>query len=92
MKPSKVDTIAIWPVSKTQRKVQMFLRFANFYCCFILGFSKIAAVFSAMLKGETNGKFKGVKFVWIKKTLKSFIELKQLFVCAPMLIHYDPSH
>ena len=67
MESSKVDTIATWPVFKTQCQVQVFFGFANFYCRFILGFSKVAAVFSATLKGGTNGKFKGVKFVWIKK-------------------------
>ena len=63
MKPSKIDIIATWPVSKTQRKVQMFFGFVDFYCRFILDFSKITAAFSATLKGRTNGKFKGVKFV-----------------------------
>ena len=91
MEPSKVDTIATWPVPKTQREMQVFLGFANFYRRFILGFSKVAAALSATLKGGTNGKFKGVKFVWTKEALELFMELKRLFACAPMLIHYDPS-
>ena len=63
MELSKVDIIATWPVFKTQRKVQIFFWFANFYCCFILDFNKVAAAFSATLKDETNRKFKGMKFV-----------------------------
>ena len=67
----------------------MFLEFANFYCFFIEAFNKLAAGFSDMLKGSTKRKFKGMKFVFTGKALKLFNELKRLFACAPILVHYD---
>ena len=73
---SKVDTIATWPLLKTHCEVQMFLRFANFYCRFIQRFNKVAFCFSSLLKGGTNEKFKNVKFVITKESLESFDKLK----------------
>ena len=86
---SKVDSIATWPVSTTHREVQVFLRFANFYCHFILDFNEVASGVNDLLSGDTKRKFKSVKFVMIKEALDSFNELKQLFIHISMLVHYD---
>ena len=43
-----------------------------------------------MLKSDTKGKFRGIKFVLTGEALKSFNELKRFFACAPMLVHYSP--
>ena len=90
MDPAKLDTIATWPVPESFRDIQVFLGFANFYRRFIEAFSKVAAGLSDMLKGGTKGKFRGMKFVLTGEALESFNELKRLFACAPMLVHYDP--
>lgn len=47
---------------------------------------------SNMLKKNTKKKFKSIFFVMTIEALKSFNELKQLFACAPMLVHYDLLH
>ena len=39
-----------WPEPKFIRDIQVFLGFANFYCCFIQGFSRIAAPLTSMLR------------------------------------------
>ena len=87
--PSKLDLIVTWPVPTTHRKVQVFLRFANFYCRFILDYSRVAVGFTDLLKGGTNIKFKGVRFKMIQNAMDSFNELKRLFSCASMLVHYS---
>ena len=42
MDPVKVTGIAKWPTPSTVKDVRSFLRFANFYCCFIPHYSDIA--------------------------------------------------
>lgn len=86
---SKLDTILIWPIATRHRKVQMFFRFANFYCHFIQSFSKVFLGLSNLLKRATNRSFKVIKFVMTNKALKLFTELKQFFACIPILIYYD---
>ena len=69
----------------------MFFGFANFYCCFILRFSKVVSDLSNLLTENTKGKFKRVNFVMTQEALNSFNELKQLFSRALMLVHYNPT-
>lgn len=89
MNPSKVDTIATWPLPKTHQEVQVFFSFANFYYRFIQLFSKVSSSLSELLKKSTKGSFKGMKFVMTNQAVKLFDKLKQFFACPPMLIHYD---
>ena len=89
MVPSKLDLIAIWPVSITYREMQVFLGFANFYCCFILNYSRVAVGLTNLLSGNTNGKFKKIRFEMTQDAIDSFNELKRLFFCASMLLHYN---
>ena len=49
MVPSKVDTIATWPVPLTHCEVQVFIGFANFYWRFINRFSKVSAGLTKLL-------------------------------------------
>jgi hypothetical protein len=41
MDKSKVETIQCWATPSSVKNVQRFLGFANFYCQFIKGYSKI---------------------------------------------------
>ena len=50
MVPSKVDTIATWPILLTHCEVQVFIGFANFYWRFINGFSKVSAKLTELLQ------------------------------------------
>ena len=90
MNPSKVDTIATWPVPESLREIQVFLEFANFYQSFIRSFSKISNSLTEMLQGRLKRKFKGVKFDMTQAAHRLFDKLKKHFASAPMLIYYDP--
>ena len=50
MEAEQIEVIRKWPELKLVRDIQVFLGFANFYCRFIKGFSKIATLLTSMLK------------------------------------------
>ena len=50
MEAEQIEVVKEWPEPKSVRDIQVFLGFANFYCRFIKGFSKIAAPLTSMLK------------------------------------------
>ena len=50
MKAKRIKVVRKWPKPKSIRDIQVFLGFANFYCQFIKGFSKIATPLTSMLK------------------------------------------
>ena len=50
MEEEKINAIKNWPEPKSVRDIQVFLGFANFYCRFIQGFSRIAAPLTSMLR------------------------------------------
>ena len=48
MAQNKVQIIQDWPEPRKVRDIQSFLGFANFYCCFIYGYSRIALPLTAL--------------------------------------------
>uniref|UniRef100_A0A3Q2EG98 Gypsy retrotransposon integrase-like protein 1 n=1 Tax=Cyprinodon variegatus TaxID=28743 RepID=A0A3Q2EG98_CYPVA len=82
--PEKIKAVLNWPVPETRRELQRFLGFANFYRCFIRGYSQIAAPLHAL----TSVK---VPFVWNPEANRAFTDLKRRFSQAPILIHPDPA-
>ena len=90
MEPSKVDSVATWPVPHTFKEIQVFLGFTNFYQRFIDGFSCVVSSLSDMLKGKVKGKFNNKDFTMTAKALKVFNKLKKHFTTALMLVHYEP--
>ena len=50
MEKERIDAVKNWPEPKSVRDMQVFLGFANFYCRFIQGFNRIAALLTSMLK------------------------------------------
>ena len=46
----KIEVVKNWPEAKFVRDIQVFLSFANFYCYFIQGFSRIAALLTSILR------------------------------------------
>ena len=50
MEEERIDVVKNWPETKSVRDIQVFLGFANFYCRFIQGFSRIAAPLTSMLR------------------------------------------
>ena len=47
---NRIDAVNNWPEPKFICDIQVFLGFANFYCCFIQGFSRIVVPLTSMLK------------------------------------------
>jgi hypothetical protein len=80
--PEKVQAIKSWEAPKTVREVRSFLGFANFYRPFIPRFAELAAPLSRLTK-------KGEIFRWDDSCQQNFEELKDLFVSAPILAHFE---
>lgn len=78
MEDSKVEAVRDWPTPTSQKGVQAFLGFANFYRCFIRHFAKIAKPLHE-LTGE------GKAFVWTSRQQEAFDELRRAFTTAPVL-------
>ena len=84
MDPKKVQCIVDWEDPKDLKDVQAFLGFANFYRRFIKNFSRIARPLVALTK-------KNAKFDWSRACSNAFSKLKNAFISAPVLRHFDPS-
>ena len=76
--PSKVEAVSKWPQPTTVFEIQSFLGLAGYYRRFVEGFSKIASPL-------TNLTRRNVKFQWTDACERSFKELKQRLVSAPIL-------
>ncbi|KAJ3684443.1 hypothetical protein LUZ61_013607 [Rhynchospora tenuis] len=76
--PSKVQAVTEWSQPKSVREVRSFLGLAGYYRRFVAGFSQIAKPLTELLH-------KDVKFVWDERQEKSFQELKDRLVTAPVL-------
>jgi hypothetical protein len=64
------------------KDMQSFLGFANFYRCFIRGYSTIVAPLTRLTRKNTT-------FVWDTACTNSFAALKHAFTTAPILCHFD---
>ena len=84
MDPKKLKVITSWKTPKSQKEVQIFLGFANFYRNFISNFSRLTTALTNLLK-------KDVPFSWSPCAETSFTSLKSAFVSAPILIFPDTS-
>lgn len=90
MDPARVETIQRWPVPTEYTHIQIFLGFCNFYRRFIEAYSRISAPLNALLKGSKNGKKEG-PFEWPDDAAHAFTMLRDAFLKAPILRHFDPS-
>ncbi|CEH12607.1 FOG: Transposon-encoded proteins with TYA, reverse transcriptase, integrase domains in various combinations [Ceraceosorus bombacis] len=86
MDPKKIEVILSWPSLRTVHDVQVFLGFANYYQRFILGYSKIVAPLTDLLKGKPKGPVK-----WGDNQKAAFETLKRAFTEGPVLQHFDPT-
>ena len=77
MDPIKVDTVRNWKELRTKKELQMFLGYANFYRCFIKGFS---GVVKPLTKLTGNKPWK-----WGKERTKAFDELKAQVCSEPVI-------
>nr|GFA26545.1 reverse transcriptase [Tanacetum cinerariifolium] len=78
MDPAKVEAITKWPRPTSVTEVHSFLGLAGYYRRFVEGFSHLALPLTKLMR-------KGEKFVWNEEREKSFEELKQRLVSAPVL-------
>ena len=78
MDPAKVAGVTHWPTPRTVKQVQVFLRFCNFYQCFIKDFSGIA-------RPLFNLTAKNVPFQWTSPQESAFRTLILAFTSAPVL-------
>ena len=74
----KVDVVSNWRRPITVTEIRSFLGLAGYYRQFIEGFSKIALPLTSLTQ-------KGVKFEWSNDCERSFQELKNRLVAAPIL-------
>nr|GFC49240.1 putative reverse transcriptase domain-containing protein [Tanacetum cinerariifolium] len=78
MDPAKVEAITKWPRPTSVTEVRSFLGLAGYYRRFVEGFSRFALPLTKLIR-------KGERFVWDEEREKSFEELKQHLVSAPVL-------
>ena len=76
--PGKVDALSNWRRPTTVTEIRSFLGLASYYRQFIEGFSKIALPLTRLTQ-------KGVKFEWSDDCERSFQELNNRLVTAPIL-------
>lgn len=77
--PEKTTAVSEFPIPKTQTNVKSFLGMANYYRKFVPNFSRIATPLNALLTKENK------KFVWTEECQRSFENLKQKLLEAPIL-------
>ncbi len=78
----KVKVIVNWITSINLKEVQSFVRFINFYHCFIKDFSKLVKLFIQLTKKNTS-------FVWNEVCVQAFDDLKKQVNSISVLRHFD---
>jgi len=78
----KVQAVLSWKIPKSLTAVQSFLGFANFYRRVIQDYSKVARPLTELTKTTE-------KWEWNNEAGRAIEELKQRFMSAPILAHFD---
>ena len=79
MEKEKVQRVMEWPVPKSVKDVQKFLRLANYYRQFVKDFAMIAKPLHKMMRKEK-------KWNWGEKQQRAFEKLKERFMTEPVLV------
>jgi hypothetical protein len=85
MSKEKVDCVLNWKQPTTLQATQSFIGFANFYRRFIRNFSAIARPLTSSTSGDPKS------WTWTPEMTKAFDTLKEAFITAPVLAHFDPT-
>ena len=80
----KIQVICDWPTLWKVKEVQSFLGFTNFYQQFFAEYSNITIPFTWLM-------CKNGPWVWSPACEEAFKILKDSFISAPTLHHFDPS-
>ena len=84
MSVEKVKAISDWPEPWKVKDIQSFLRFVNFYCCFIHNYSNIVIPLTQLTRKDTPWKF-------TDDCHSAFNLLKKAFTSASILTHWVPN-
>ncbi|MBW0533322.1 hypothetical protein O181_073037 [Austropuccinia psidii MF-1] len=84
MDQENVQQILNWPPPRNLKALQSFLRFSNFYRHLIKNYSK-------KISSLTNFLIKDSHFPLNEEPFKQFHQLKEAFISAPILSHFNPS-
>jgi hypothetical protein len=77
--PKKVRAVQEWEKPMQKHKLQPFISFCNYYCCFINDFSKIPQPLHNLTR-------KDVPFQWGDEQQQAFDELERLICLKPVLV------
>ncbi len=69
-------------------EIQVFLKFVNFYRCFIHHYFQIAESLTELLRDSVKG-VKTSSFIWLSKAKQAFNQLRDVFMRASILRHFD---
>ena len=83
MAQNKIQAIQDWPEPRKVWDIMSSLRFANFYCRFIYGYSEITVPLTRLTRKEVPWDFSD-------NCRKSFEKLKKAFTTALVLTHWIP--
>src|ERR1700726_1169921 len=83
MDTAKANAIQEWPTPWKVKDIQSFLGFANFYHCFIHGYSNIITPMTCLTRKNTP-------WLWSDDCQSAFDSLKSAFSSAPILSHFIP--
>lgn len=92
MDPEKVSAVKHWAIPKTQRQLQSFLGFANFYQTLVPHFASIAVPLTELLKTkgwDSKQKVPPAALAWMPECTDAFNRLKALFISDSVLAHPD---
>ncbi len=88
MNSSRIDIIKTWFRSKMYWKIQVFLKFINFYRRFIHHYSQIAESLTELLRDSVKD-VKMSSFIWSSEAKSAFNQLRDVFIRAFILRHFD---
>ena len=83
MDKNKVKVIQDWPTPCWVKDIQAFLGFANFYRRFIHNYANMTTPLTTLTQ-------KNATWNWTESRQQAFNTLKQMFISAPVLTHWDP--
>ncbi len=79
---SKVTVIVSWITLINLKEIQNFVKFVNFYYCFIKNFSKLVKLFTQLTRKNTS-------FVWNEICVQVFDNLKKQVSSISVLCHFN---
>ncbi len=88
MNLSRINIIKTWFRLKMYWKIQVFLRFINFYRRFIHHYSQIAESLTELLRDSVKD-IKMSSFIWLSEAKQAFNQLRDVFMKTSILRHFD---